>query len=52
MLNSSKKGDVIMCNVDETTIEALPGFLDAYQKEGFEFLTVSEMLSFPDDKPH
>ena len=52
MLTKAKKGDVIMCNLSEASIEATAALIDKFMADGYEFLTISEMMSFPDDKPH
>ena len=51
--SKAKPGDIILCHdIHPGTIEAMPGVIDALQEKGFEFVTVSQMLSFPDDTPH
>ena len=52
LLSKAKKGDVIMCTLSEASIEATAALIDKLMAEGYEFLTISEMMSFPDDKPH
>ena len=52
LLNKAKKGDVIMCTLSEASIQASAALIDKLMEEGYEFLTLSEMMSFPDDKPH
>ena len=50
---TAKPGDVILCHdIEPSTVEALPSIIDGLEKQSFEFLTVSQMLSFPDDSPH
>jgi peptidoglycan/xylan/chitin deacetylase (PgdA/CDA1 family) len=51
-LMGAKKGDVIMCTLSAEAIDATARFIDKFMEEGYEFLTLSEMMSFPDDKPH
>ena len=46
-------GDVMYFHDGQTNIIAvLPQIISALRMNGHELLTVSEMLSFPDDKPH
>ena len=33
-------------------VESLPSIIDTLHRMGFELLTISDMISFPDDKPH
>jgi peptidoglycan/xylan/chitin deacetylase (PgdA/CDA1 family) len=52
VVDHAKPGDVVLlhdtCNV---TIAALPGILDALHAKGYEFLTLAQVMSFPDDSP-
>jgi peptidoglycan/xylan/chitin deacetylase (PgdA/CDA1 family) len=53
VLNKAQPGDIILCRVSNTgTIQALPDMLDGLYKQGYEFLTLSRIMMFPDDKPH
>lgn len=46
-------GDVMYFQDGQTnSLTVLPQIIKALRTNGHEFLTVSEMLSFPDDKPH
>ena len=46
-------GDIVLFKEgNPQLLEALPVIIDTLHWRGFELLTVSEMLSFPDDKPH
>ena len=51
VLSKAKKGDVILFHITPATVASLGSVLDALFTQGYEMLTVSEMLSFPDDKP-
>ena len=45
--------DVILCHdVHQHTVEAVSLIVEGLTKADYEFLTLSQMLSFPDDKPH
>ena len=50
--SNAQKGDIIMCNLSEQSIMAISIVVDKLTEEGYEFLTLSEVMSFPDDKPH
>jgi peptidoglycan/xylan/chitin deacetylase (PgdA/CDA1 family) len=53
IIDSTDPGDVILCHdVHQHTIEAVSLLVDGLTKADYEFLTLSQMLSFPDDKPH
>ena len=52
VLSKAKKGDLVLLHVTPATVAALGPVLDSLFAQGYEMLTVSEMLSFPDDKPH
>ena len=52
VLKHAKKGDVILCHITKDTVQAVGAVVDSLNKQGYEFLTISEMMSFPDDKPH
>jgi peptidoglycan/xylan/chitin deacetylase (PgdA/CDA1 family) len=46
-------GDIVLLHdTVNQTIAALPGIIDDLYKQGYEFLTMSEVASFPDDSPH
>ena len=52
ILEKAQKGDVIMCHLTNQSIDAMERVADKLTEEGYEFLTLSEVMSFPDDKPH
>ena len=52
VLATAKKGDIVLFHLTPATVSALGAVLDALFAQGYEMLTVGEMLSFPDDKPH
>lgn len=53
VLGGAKPGDVVLFHDGlKQTVAALPGILDAMHGIGYELLTLSQILSFPDDKPH
>ena len=53
VVSAAKPGDVILFHDGLLqTVQALPQILDALHKTGYELLTLSQILSFPDDKPH
>jgi peptidoglycan/xylan/chitin deacetylase (PgdA/CDA1 family) len=46
-------GDIVLLHdTVNQTVAALPGIIDDLYKQGYEFLTISEVASFPDDSPH
>lgn len=48
-----KPGDIILCHDSyQHTVDALDIMIDKLHELGYELLTVSQMLSFPDDSPH
>ncbi len=48
-----KPGDIIsFSDTSFETLEILPMVLDYLQSQYYEFLTVEQIMSFPDDKPH
>lgn len=47
-----KKGDIVLMHATPAMVKALSDFIDSLQTDGYETITLSEMLSFPDDKPH
>jgi len=50
---SVKPGSVILCHdIHPGTIEAMPMLIDKLTEKGYQFVTVTEILSFPDDSPH
>lgn len=53
VLKKAVPGDIILMH-DSTnqTINALPDILKGLYKQGYEFLTISDVASFPDDSPH
>ena len=49
----AKPGDVVLLHdINPTTAAALPTIIDMLHEQGYEFLTISEVISFPDDSPH
>jgi hypothetical protein len=47
-------GDILtlQSSFHKQTLEILPMLIDYLYKNGYEFLTIAEMLSYPDDSPH
>ena len=46
--NHTRNGSIILCHdIHKSTVEALPVFLDALLKEGYEFTTVSQLCGLP-----
>ena len=53
IVDNVKVGDIIYFREGNADIViALPAIINSLHKQGFELLTVSEMLKYPDDKPH
>jgi peptidoglycan/xylan/chitin deacetylase (PgdA/CDA1 family) len=53
IIESTDPGDVILCHdVHQHTIQAVQLIVDGLTKADYEFLTLSQVLSYPDDKPH
>lgn len=53
IVDFAKPGDIILCHdIHSHTVDAMARVIDTLHSQGYEFLTVSEMLSFPDDSPH
>lgn len=53
VLKKAVPGDIIlMHDTVNQTINALPDVIDGLYKQGYEFLTITEVVSFPDDSPH
>ncbi len=53
VLDSAKPGDVVrLHDTVEVTLQALPSIIDGLYAQGYEFLTLSQVISFPDDSPH
>jgi peptidoglycan-N-acetylglucosamine deacetylase len=52
VLDKGKKGDVVLLHITPATVAAIGDIVDGLQVQGYETITLSEMLSFPDDKPH
>lgn len=49
----AKPGDIVLLHdTTNQTIAALPELIDDLYRQGYEFLTISEVASFPDDSPH
>ena len=51
-ISGGQKGDVLLLHVSPATANALDTALESLQSDGFETITLTEMMSFPDDKPH
>ena len=52
LVSKTRPGDVILAHdVSPQMVAATEGVISGLQQAGFELLTVSEMLSFPDDTP-
>lgn len=52
-LEQSKPGDIInLLDTSLHTVAFLPALIDILQNRSFEFVTLSQISSFPDDKPH
>ena len=49
---NAKPGDIVLFHDTKLTVEALPIIIDALYEKGYEFLTLSQVASFPDDSPH
>ncbi len=53
VVTKAKPGDVVwLHDTVSATVTALPGIIDALYAQGYEFLTLSQVISFPDDSPH
>ena len=53
VIKRAKPGDVVLFHdTQNVTVLALPAIIDGLHKDGYEFLTISQVLSFPDDSPH
>ena len=52
ILRKAQKGDVVMCSLTSQSVTATAQVVDSLIIEGYEFLTLTEVMSFPDDKPH
>lgn len=54
LASAASPGDIILMHGSSFagSIESVGPLVDRLHEDGFELLTVSEMLSFPDDKPH
>jgi peptidoglycan/xylan/chitin deacetylase (PgdA/CDA1 family) len=53
IVNKAKPGDVIRCHDGSAALlEAMPSIVEKLYKAGYEFLTLSQVISFPDDSPH
>lgn len=52
VMEKVKPGDIILCHdASPVILKYLPGLIDGLHSKYFELLTVTEMRSFPDDKP-
>ena len=53
VIKNAKPGDIVLLHDTlNQTITSLPGIIDGLYKQGYEFLTIAEVSSFPDDSPH
>lgn len=53
IIDNAQPGDIILCHdIHPHTVDAMPQVIDKLQAKGYEFLTLSEVMSFPDDSPH
>lgn len=53
VVSKAKVGDVIlMHDISEATVQALPKIIDGLYAQGYEFLSLSQVTSYPDDSPH
>lgn len=53
VISKAKVGDVIlMHDTSEATVQALPKIIDGLYTQGYEFLSLSQVTSYPDDSPH
>ena len=53
IVDNVQVGDIL--NFSEGNVDvviALPDIIKSLHKQGFELLTISAMMSYPDDKPH
>lgn len=48
----AKPGDIVRFKNTAATLATLPTIIDELYKDGYEFLTLSQVSSFPDDSPH
>jgi peptidoglycan/xylan/chitin deacetylase (PgdA/CDA1 family) len=49
-IDNAKDGDIlIMHDIHETSVESIPMIIDVLRKKGFDFVTVSELLSLSKD---
>lgn len=49
-IDNAKDGDIlIMHDIHETSVESIPMIIDVLRKNGFDFVTVSELLSLSKD---
>ena len=52
-LTQAQPGDIILCHdasANETTVEALKEAIPYLKDQGFEFITIDEMLAYPEEK--
>eukprot|EP01038_Epipyxis_sp_PR26KG_P012332 gene12332-16541_t len=53
VVTPAKPGDIILCHdMSGSLLQALPAIIDQLTEKGFEFLTIPQLLEFPDDSPH
>jgi peptidoglycan/xylan/chitin deacetylase (PgdA/CDA1 family) len=45
-------GDIINCYDNKITLKYLPAMIEGLKEMKYEFLTLTEILTFPDDSPH
>jgi hypothetical protein len=54
IIRKIKIGDILtlQSSFHKQTLELLPLLIDYLHMNGYECLTISEMISYPDDSPH
>lgn len=53
VVSKAKPGDIVLLHdIFPVTVEALPDIIDQLYIKGYEFLTLKQVASFPDDSPH
>lgn len=52
IMKTSKPGDIINCQDHKLTLKILQPLLEGLRAAKFELVTLDQILSFPDDKPH
>lgn len=52
IISNAKPGDVVRFHETKITLQSMSLIVDELYKKGYEFLTLSQVSSFPDDSPH